>query len=178
MMKRELSKHLVTFVILFAITSLLRGWLKIDYWAFWVGGILGTLLPDIDHLIYVYFLRPQDLTSQRTASMFTKHEVVGALDLLYATRSERRDLIFHSSLFQIIFLLLTFLVLSSSGSILGRGIVLAFSLHLVIDQYFDLKALGNIDNWTSKLGLTLTTEQQRYYIIGGLLIVAVFAIFF
>ena len=136
-MKRELALHFGVFVLFAILVILFKRWFDISYWPFLVGGILGTLLPDIDHLIYVYFLSPQDLTSQRVSYLLNKRDVGRSLSLLYETRSERKGLIFHSTVFQIIFWVLTFLVVTSSGSIFGWGIVLAFSLHLILDQWID-----------------------------------------
>lgn len=136
-MKRELALHFGVFVLFAILVILFKRWFDISYWPFLVGGILGTLLPDIDHLIYVYFLSPQDLTSQRVSYLLNKRDIGRSLSLLYETRSERKGLIFHSTVFQIIFWILTFLVVTSSGSIFGRGIVLAFSLHLILDQWID-----------------------------------------
>jgi len=53
---------------------------------------------------------------------------------LLSTRQERIGLIFHTILFRAIFFVLTFWVMTSSTSLFGKGIVLAFCLHLVIDQ--------------------------------------------
>ncbi len=163
-MKREILIHTISLVLLFILISLLKGWISINYWLFWAGGIIGTILPDIDHIIYVYYLRPNDLTSQRAIYMSQKGELIKTWQFLAATRSERRNLILHTTLFQIIFIILAFLVLTSSGSLLGRGIVLAFLLHLSVDQIVDYLSLKNINNWTAKLNLILDNTQTLIYL--------------
>ncbi len=99
---------------------------------------MGTLLPDLDHILYVYLLRPQEYVSQRFNHMIGQRDLWGSLSLLAETRNERTKLIFHTALFQVIFLVFAFLVVTSSGSVLGRGIVLAVVLHLIVDEVVDL----------------------------------------
>ncbi|MEK7111690.1 MAG: hypothetical protein AAB875_00005, partial [Patescibacteria group bacterium] len=129
-MKKEIFIHLAVLVSLFIFISIARGYLSLSYWPLWVGALFATLLPDLDHVLYVFFLRPQELTSQRVGYMMGKRDFWGSLELLAETRSERSKLIFHTATFQLIFIVLTFFVLTSSGSLFGRGLVLAFFLHL------------------------------------------------
>lgn len=173
-MKKELFIHFSFLVSFFIFISLFRGWLNLSFWPLWLGGLLGTLLPDIDHLIYVYFLRPQELTSQRVNYMLGKRNVWGSLSLLAETRSERTKLIFHTATFQLIFLVLTFLVITSSGSMFGRGLVLAFSLHLLVDQAVDFMETGDLNNWFKNLPIRLEGRQQRLYWLIVLVLVLLF----
>ncbi len=184
-MKREIAIHFLAFLVLFFLTSLIRGWWSMDlgelitFLPFWLGGILGTVLPDIDHLIYVYFLRPQELTSQRVNFMTSNGNVKGAISLLYSTRSERTSLIFHTAFFQIIFFILTFLVVTSSSGLLGRGLVLAFCLHLLVDQVVDLASIGSISaNWFKNFPISLDLKNQRTYVLVVAVLILVFAFLF
>lgn len=173
-MKKEIFIHFAFLISFFIIISVLRKWFILSYWPFWVGGIVGTILPDVDHLIYVYFLRPHELTSQRVSQMLSRRDIKGIFSLLADTRSERTKLIFHSAFFQGIFLILTFLVLTSSGSIFGRGLVLAFFLHLAIDQLVDLVEVGNLDFWFESVKVSVDKEKSRLYMAGVLFITLVF----
>lgn len=136
------------------------------------------VLPDIDHLIYVYFIKPTDLTSQRINYLVNKKSLSRSVELLYETRSERRGLIFHTIFFQAIFFVLTFWMLSSSGSYFGRGLVLSFILHLSVDQLMDLNDDKSLDNWFTNLPFKLDYKQSKKYwiistavilLIGGLM---------
>ncbi|MFI5241188.1 MAG: hypothetical protein ACHQUA_02010, partial [Microgenomates group bacterium] len=95
-MKRELILHLSVFFAFFALATLLRQFFSLSYWPFWLGGIVGTFLPDIDHFIYVFFIQPQDLTSQRVNFLLNKQELRRVITLLYETRGERTGLVFHT----------------------------------------------------------------------------------
>lgn len=134
---------------------------------------MGTILPDIDHLLYLY-LRPQELTAQRVGFLIDKHEVKRVLTLLYQTRSERRDLIFHTGFFQLIFLVLTFWILTSSGSLFGRGLVLAFSLHLLIDQIVDLTEMQSFDNWLKYSPWAVDLSKAKLYWLVMVLLLCLF----
>jgi hypothetical protein len=163
-MKKEIFVHFAFLISLLILISIARGYLSISYWSLWLGGIIGTILPDLDHFLYVYFLRPQELTSQRVGLMMGKRDIWGSLEMLAETRSERTKLIFHTATFQIIFLILTFFVLSSSGSIFGRGLVLAFSLHLLVDQAVDITS-GGTGNWFKNFPISLAGKEKAYLIV-------------
>ena len=144
--------------------------MSLGYWPFWIGGAIGTILPDIDHLIYIFFLNPHELTSQRVNYLIKKKEVARARTLLYETKSERRNMIFHSFVFQVIFMLLTFLIISSSDSVFVYGIVLAFSLHFLVDQFIDLIDNKNLNNWGQLISGGLDYRKSIIYIAASFLL--------
>lgn len=177
-MKKELFVHFSFLISFLILTSLIKGWINLSYWPLWLGGVAGTLLPDLDHLIYIFLLRPYELTSQRATHLLSEKEVVRTLELLAETRYERKDLIFHTLLFQIIFLILTFWIVTSSGNLFGRGLVLAFSLHLIIDQIVDLMETGGLVNWFKNVPFSLDKEKSIYYCSAVLFLILIFGIFF
>ena len=175
-MKKEIFIHFAFFVSLFIFVSIIRKYLSFSFWPFWAGGIIGTLLPDLDHILYVFFLRPQELTSQRVSYMLTKRDFWGSLNLLAETRSERTKLVFHTATFQLIFLVLAFFVLTSSGSLMGRGLVLAFTLHLSIDQIVDINETGGLANWFRNFPFWTPVDRRQAMTWwgAGLLVVLLF----
>jgi hypothetical protein len=173
-MKRELFIHFAIWFSFFVFVTLVKHYLNFSYWPFWLGGILGIILPDIDHLIYVYFVKPQDLTSQRVGYLVNKKEIGRSVELLYETRNERKDLIFHSVFFQVIFLILAFWMMSSSGSFFGRGLVLSFALHLSVDQIIDLTELKSFDNWLKNLPIYISFGSAKIYCAITILLVCIF----
>ena len=166
-MKKDLLIHFVYMIAFFVLISLYKDWIRLEFLPFWFGGILGTLLPDIDHLIYIYVIKPGEATSQKVTDMLSKRQVFKSWDLLATTRGERKELIFHSGYFQFIFIIFALLIITSSGSLLGRGLVLAFMLHLLIDQVIDLMEGGNFDAWFEKLPFALDAEQKCWYLIAN-----------
>lgn len=133
-MRRNLFIHFAFFVSVFTLFSIIRGWLSLSYWAFWVGGVLGTLIPELDQFLYVYFINPQELSSQRVMLLIRNRDFLGALRLLFETKGERHDLVFHSTTFLVVSAILFVWILTSSGSILGFGLILGLLLDLLLDR--------------------------------------------
>lgn len=173
-MKREVLIHSSFLITFFIFMHLFKRWFSFSYYPLWVGGILGTILPDIDHLLYVYFLKPQEPLSVKVRQMFKSKQYVFAIKLLESERGKLVGLIFHSAGFQILFLVLAFLVITSSGSIFGRGLVLAFSLHLLVDQLSDLIASGNLNRWFRQFPFIFDRQKQVFYWVGNALILLIF----
>lgn len=173
-MKRELFIHFSFWFFFFVLVAVVKHYFDLNLWPFWVGGLVGVILPDIDHLIYVYFIKPTDLTSQRINYLVNKKSLARSVELLYETRSERKGLIFHTIFFQAIFFVLTFWMLSSSGSYFGRGLVLSFILHLSVDQLMDLNDDKSLENWFTNLPFKLDYKQsKKYWIISTAIILLI-----
>jgi hypothetical protein len=162
-MRRELFIHFSFWFAFFVVIAVFKNYFALPYWSFWLGGLVGVVMPDLDHLIYVYFIKPTDLSSQRINYLVNKKSLFRSVELMYETRSERRGLIFHTIFFQLIFFILTFWMLSSSGSYFGKGLVLSFILHLSIDQLIDLNDLKNLETWFTNLPFKLDLSQSKNY---------------
>lgn len=163
-MKKDLIIHFSFAVSFFVIVTLLRGWVSIDYLNFWLGGIIGTLLPDLDHFIYIYFLRPHEAVSREISGMISQRKYIKSWDKALATESERDNLVFHNAAFQLIFLIFAFFVVTSTGSLFGRGLVLAFLLHLLVSELSDYIEKKNLDRWFAKLPIILDKQQKLWFI--------------
>jgi len=172
--RREIFIHLSFLVSFFIFITLFKRWFTLEYWPFWAGGLIGTLLPDLDHVIYALYLRPNDLNSQRVNYMIKRREIWETIKFLAETRYERTKLIFHTATFQIIFLVLTFWVISSSGSPFGRGLVLAFALHLSVDQIVDINETGGLANWFRDFPFWKPTDKRQAQIWWGVGLLVVF----
>jgi hypothetical protein len=171
--RRELFIHFAYWLSFFIFTLIIDKNLTLNYWLFWFGGLVGIFLPDIDHLIYILFIKPHELTSLRVMFLTKKKEIARAVSLLYVTRGERNDLIFHTIFFQLILFVLTFWMVSSSGSLFGQGLVLSFALHLFVDQIIDYEETGSINSWFNLLPYKLNPDQSRVYILASLFIIFV-----
>lgn len=163
-MRKDLFIHFCFWFAFFVLISIIGGNLSSEYWPFWLGGVIGTILPDVDHLIYILFLNPQELTSQRFNYLLRKKAIGRAGTLLTETKNERKEMVFHSFFFQIIFFLLTLFVVSSTSSIFVYGIVLAFSLHFLADQVIDMVELKTLENWGKLFSSDLDKHQSIIYI--------------
>jgi hypothetical protein len=162
-MRRELFIHFSFWFAFCVLVAIIKHYFSLNGLSFWFGGLLGIILPDLDHFLYVYFIKPTDLSSQRINYLVNKKEIMRSIDLLYETRDERRGLVFHTIFFQLIFFVVTFWILSSSGSLFGKGLALSFIFHLSIDQLIDLNSIKSLENWFTYLPFMFDFKQSRKY---------------
>lgn len=180
-MKKEAVLHFGVFLVFFIIYSVLHRVWQFDPLvpvAFLMGGIVGTILPDVDHLIYIYLMRPDEYASLRTQRMVKKGEFWEAMNFLSEERERRSVLILHSIYFLVILVPLMFLLLSSGGSNFGAGLIFAFYLHLLVDLVFDYKKLGNIRNWYQRSNLNLTNKQEKLVMLGAASLFVLFGLIY
>lgn len=166
-MKKEIINHLIYYAGYFVFLTIVNSLYSLNYWPLYVGGLVGLFMPNIDHLLHVFVLKPQELTSLRVIALFKNKQIKEAITLLYDTREERKDLMFHTVMYQLIFLSLTFWVVSSSGNLFGRGLVLSYYLTLVI---FNLKKFIN------KELIFGDQDQTRIYFAGQVILLFVFGL--
>lgn len=176
-MRRKVFIQASFLVSYFILISIFKHWLAWGYWPFWLGGVVGMLLPEIDHLVYVFFANPQELTSQRVRFLCRSRQLKNCFWLLYSTTAERGRLIFHTVIFQAVLAILTFWVITSSGSLFGRGLVLAFSLHLVLDELSQFLEKGDLSSWFWQLPVNLDRRQTQTFLAVVILLVFFFGFF-
>ncbi|MDP3917556.1 MAG: hypothetical protein Q8Q30_00040 [Candidatus Woesebacteria bacterium] len=143
-MKKEVINHFIFWLSYFIFLTLANSLYSFSYWPLYVGGLVGSFMSNLDHLLHVFVLNTQELTSIRVITLIKYKQYKDAIKLLYDTKEERTNLIFHTNNFQLIFTILTFWVVSSSGNLFARGLVLSYLLSLVI---FNLKKyIAKTDN--------------------------------
>jgi len=177
-MRKIYLTHFVFLASFFIFISLLKGWFSLVYVPFWIGGLIGVVLPDVDHFIYIYLMRPQELTSQRATRLMASGNIGRTMSLLAETRGERKHLVFHTATFQMIFIVFAFLIISSSNSLLGRGLVLGFGIHLLIDQLVDIVETESLDNWFDQIKITVNKERALVYWFVNMFIILLFGFLF
>lgn len=161
-MKKEIINTLLFWFSYFLLITLLNSLYSLSYWPLYVGGLVGLIMPNADHLLHIFVFKPQELTSQRVTLLIKNKQYKEALILLYDTRTERIDLIFHTVLFQIIFAILTFWVVSSSGNLFARGLVLGYFLVLTL---INLKKVLN-----NELILENQDQTRTYFTVQSVLL--------
>lgn len=157
--QNELASHLFVFLVYFLALTILR--FKFDFgllWI-WIGGLLGTFLLDVDHLLYWFWTHPEKEDSVRAKEIIKNvkiirvNQVIRVIHDLYVLLKENHQshnrLTFHTVTFQIILLVLSVYMLSSSGSYFGSGLVLAMNLHLLKDVWRDyfVKGKEGLADW-------------------------------
>ncbi len=166
-MKKEIINTLIFWFSYFIFITIVNSLYSFSYWPLYVGGLFGLLMPNLDHLLHIFVFKPQELTSQRVSQLVQNRNYKEAIMLLNDTKSERKDLIFHTVLFQIIFTVLTFWVVSSSGSLFARGLVLSYYLCLV---------LFNLKKFVNKELIFGDVDQTRIYFAAQAILLFVFGL--
>lgn len=174
-----ITRLLVTLIWLGLVTLVRIGWRPFLGWVYylellglWAGGLLGTFLLDVDHLIYVLAAHPNDSTSLKVKDALIQRDFRGAIRLLQETAGERVRLTFHNALFQVVFLLMCFWVLTSTTNLLGKGLVMAMALHLLGHELQDFMAgqEEKLRGWFFwPIGGQISLEQQKYFLVGMVL---------
>lgn len=162
--KKLFFTYAIAAILLATVVTVLRGWFDVDHIPLFLGAMFGIFLPDIDHFIYVFYLKPHELTSQRVKRLAQTRSFKSIIQLLYNTKEERTTLIFHNFVFQVLFIVLSFYILTSTSDYFGKGLVLAFLLHLLIDEYFEFKQNNNINTWFHNFELNLNPNQTKYFL--------------
>ena len=162
-MKKKISLHLLFMISFFLLISVLRDWFGIYYLQFWVGGLVGVILPDIDRLVYVYVIKPEEAGSKQVSDLVSQRKVKETFDLLSKMNMDRSQLMFHSARFQLIFLLFTFWIVTSSNSLFGWGLALAFTLHLLIDQAVDYASSKDLSLWFRDIPFEIDVDQRKLF---------------
>lgn len=176
-MKKVLATHFVFALALFILISVYRDWLSLAFTPFWWGAVLGTILPYVDYIIYIYLLEPKSGVSQKAVNLISQKKIEKTGDLLLSGFGERKGLLLHNASFQVLFLVFS-IWLITSGNLLGMGVVLAFMLHLILDQVTDFVEKGNIDSWFTGFPINLDTQQRRWFLIGNIIVLLYLGFFF
>ena len=167
MIKRRVSARLLVTLVWLLIITLLRWQWYWDLIGFWIGGVIGTYLLDLDHLFFCFLTHPEQLTSQKLKALWQQRQYKEISLLLIQTRAERLRLPFHNAVFQVGFYVFCFWVLISTPGLLGKGLVMAMALDLVRKQVWSLlkrkeTALRQWLFWP--LSREISFYQQRIFI--------------
>jgi len=171
-LKKELGSHFAASLVWLVAISFLRWYLKWNLIWLWLGTLGGTFLLDLDHLIYWFFTHPEKQDSQMARMLWQKKDFKGLVLLLERYHDTHTRLIFHSALFQVIFLIFTFYIFTSSGSLFGSGLVAGMNLHLLKDEWEDyFKKPDHLNNWIFwQIKKEISLQEQKIFLILVLLI--------
>lgn len=136
---------------------------------------MGTLLPDLDHLFYAFVYKERSSSFLSFKSYLSQKKYLSALLSLFEKESKGGVSVFHSFSFQLLFFVLTFWIVTSSSSLFALGLVLSFSLHLLVNQLSDLLERGDLKSWS--LGFFKFEVPQDKHLIYWFILVSVFLLF-
>lgn len=174
MLKKDLISHLIVLFGFFFFVSLFRGWLSFLYLPFWLGGVFGSILPHADHYVNIYFVNPDTELSRYAKAVLSQRSIRKFIILVHSTTEQQKGLIFHTVLFQVLFVIFAFLIVTSTASLFGRGLVFGFLIHLLVDEVKHYKKFGNLDAWMENINFKLDVKDQMWYMVGNGLVLLIF----
>jgi len=131
MLKKELTTHYLLTLVWLGVVSLLRWKWNLELIGLWFGALIGTMILDLDQVLYALLIYPE----QKTRELWQQRRIRALLEYLAETYQERIKLPFHNAVFQVGFLVFSFWVLTSTGGLFGKGLVMAANLHLLKDEF-------------------------------------------
>ena len=102
-----------------------------------LGTFFGSIILDIDHLIFWYFLKPNLEESRLAKTTIKNYDLKSLVRLINASHQTHHNLIFHHYFFQSILVLFTFFLFTSTTNLFVISLVVSLNLHLLIDEYID-----------------------------------------
>ena len=139
-MKHEFRYHLLASLALFFLISIFLVIIKspnIEILSVFIGIFLGSIVLDIDHLIFWYFLKPNLEESRLARTTIKNYDLKSLFKLIKTSHQTHHNLIFHHYFFQSILVLFTFFIFTSTTNLFVISLVVSLNLHLLVDEYID-----------------------------------------
>lgn len=170
-MKSEIKRHLLPLLVVFIATAIFWILGKVAWYHFLflsLGLSLGSFFLDIDHLLFWLYLRPNLDESRQAQILWENRDFRGLIKLLEVTHKQHTSLIFHHYSAQIILLLISLFVFTSSDNSFTQGFLVAANFHLLADEIEDFRHnLPHLQNWLfARENKQLPLKYLRHYLIG------------
>lgn len=175
-MSREGFNKFIGIILLLIVLTLFKRWFNFTFALVWLGVIAGYYLPFVDHLFYAYLIRPEQEVSKNIRSLVSIRKIKQLVAYVNETQDQRERLIIHTAYFQLVFLVLTFYILSSSISMFGRGLVYGFSVKLFVEQVLQFLGKKEINKWFSEMPIAMDQHMTRVYLYANGLVLLVFTL--
>lgn len=94
-------------------------------------------LLDLDHFIFWYFLKPNLEESRLAKIALNRGDFKSIFRLIQISHNTHHNLIFHHYFFQIILVLFSFFIFTSTSNLFVHSLTISLNLHLLIDEYLD-----------------------------------------
>jgi len=98
-----------------------------------LGVFIGFQILFFDRVLHAFYLYPETEFNQLVRSLWANKDYVGVVKALVQAETLQEKLLTRSTLFLIVYLLMTVFVLTSTGSVIGIGLMLGMGLHYTYD---------------------------------------------
>lgn len=127
------------------------------------GAAAGAYLIKIEQLVYVYFVHPNEVLSLDIKELLKQKNKKEVWRLLRERVGEQR-LAFRSALFQVVWVVLAFFTFTSTASILGKALVMAVGLHLLLDEWEDVLGKKGLFWLFWQIKREISLREQKYFL--------------
>lgn len=141
-MKHKFTIYLIPTVIIFLIISIF--WVifnvtNIELLYLAIGLIIGMIIIDSDHFIFWFFLKPKNEESKLVKLAIKDKNIKSVAKIVQSSHRVHHNLVFHHYFFQVILVLFSLFILTSTQNTIISALILGLNLHLVIDEIIDYK---------------------------------------
>lgn len=163
-MKPKTTSYFSLTVFYLLVLSVARFKIDLNLVWLWLGGLIGAVILESDYLFQVFLVQPELPISSEIKQLWEKQQYKSALTTIYNRASEITHLTFHTIFFQVIFYAFSFFILSSSGSVFGQALVLTSLLHLLKEQFEEIRKNNRLlEGWFYRLNISLSNTGQKIY---------------
>lgn len=164
------SKRLVV-ILAYLVMGTLLGWQNgWSLFGWWTGGLIGFWLLDLDYLLDVFFLHGDEPTSQEVKTALRTRNWHQGWRLLLKTASDRKRLVLHSIIFEAIVAVLSIYVVTSSGGLFAKGLVLAFWWRMLFEQVKEFMKTGKMESWFWQIKEPVPSNLQAVFLTAGIIV--------
>jgi hypothetical protein len=131
----------------------------------WVGAIIGILLPDLEYILYAYFIDPSVQTSSDIRAFLRSKNIKGFVSYIDTKEYSFGEMSVHSVLF--LFVLMIFVIYAGAGNafILVKGLALSMYITLVYSAFIELYKTKTLKRWFWMLKISMNTSQYSAFLI-------------
>jgi hypothetical protein len=158
---------LVGYMVLGTLLGWRMGWSVLGWW---VGGLLGYHLLDVDHLLDVFFLHPETDDSHQVKQALKSRNWKIVWQVLIKTAPQRTKLVLHSVIFEVVLMFLVIYVVTSKGGLFAAGLVLSFWLRMLYEQVSEFMKTGKMDKWFWQIKDQVPSNLQAVFLIAGMVV--------
>lgn len=137
------------------------------YLQFLLGFVFGFLIFILDRFLHVFFIQPESEFSQQVKARWNERNFKEVVQLFVVARQQQQELMTRSVLFFIVYIGLAIYILTSTGSVVGMGLILGIGLHFCLDFWrYRQNEVRFHQQFLWQLKKTLAQQEITYLVVG------------
>ena len=158
---------ILTYLVVGTLISWQSGFSLIGWW---IGGLFGYFLLDVDHLLDVFFLHPDNPENQQVKQAIAGRNWAKTWQILISTAPQRKHLVLHTVIFEAVIAVLAIYVATSSGGLFPSAVVLSFWLRILSEQTREYMSTGKMDSWFWQIKDPVPSNLQAVFLTAGIIV--------